>query len=261
MIRFVDSQNAKNDYLTACKFDDVYGALNSFLFRIHSIDNQAMFWNVYNSEDKLCGNLSFINETFTLCAENDDCNEEVAQFVDFWGNFSFINCNFCNAKSLYSKISTPIKLSSNEILYTSSPFDTSNISVELCKDIELYSVYCLFKECFPEKFSDLEFTDFNFDMNYRLRHGESFLFGINCDGILVSALEVICKSGGNVILGSLATHKDYRNRGIASSLLKLVCNQFAGSNVYIFADNEQLSEFYKKIGFKKHSEWAEFTRA
>ncbi len=261
MIRFVDNKNAEKDYLKACRFDNVYGAINSYLFRIYSLDNQGMFWNIYNSKEELCGNLSFANDTFTLCAESDEISEEVAHFVDFWCDFSFVNFNMCKVKSLYTKITTHHKLLFGEILYANNCFNTDGISGELCKEIKLYDVFCLFKDNFPEKFSNLEFSSFNYDMNYRLRHGESFLYGIECDGVLVSALEVMCKFDSSVVLGSLATHKDYRNRGFASFLLQLVTNQFTDSNVYIFADKEELSQFYKKIGFKKHSEWAQLTRA
>ena len=257
MIRFVDSKNSERDYLSACKFDKVYGSINAFLYKSHSTDKQAMFWNIYDSNDILCGNLSFTNNTFTLCTENDNSIEEVAQFVDFWENFSSISCNLCNVKNLDRFINTPSKITFGEVLYFNCTSDADDISVDICKDIELYDVFSLFKENFPEKISDLDFFTFNYDMNYRLRHGESFLYGIKCDGILVSALEVMCKFDNSVLLGCLATKKEYRNRGFASSLLKFATTQFSGSNVYIFADNEELSKFYKKLGFKKHSEWAE----
>lgn len=261
MIRFVDNQNAEKDYQTACNFDDVYGTINAYLFRIHSSDKQALFWNVYDTNKSLCGNLSFVNDTFTLCVEDDKCNEEIAHFIDFWGNFSFVNFNFCKVNKLYGKEITSVKLSNGEILSAKCHFNTDDISAELCKDISLYDAFCLFKDSFPEKFNNLQFSTFNYDMNYRLRHNESFLYGIKYNGILASVLEVMCRFDNSVVLGSLATHKDYRNRGFASSLLKMVTRQFADSNVYIFADNEQLSDLYKKIGFKKYSEWAQLTLA
>ncbi len=259
MIRFVDSKNAEKDYLSACKFDKVYGTKNGYLYRTHLSDNLAMFWNIYDSNERLCGNLSFSNGTFTLCTKNDETSEEVARFVDFWGNFNHLSFNSCNANSLYKFINTSNILASGEILYIDYRLDMNDISVEICKDLELYDVFALFKGNFPEKFIDSDFSSFNYDMNYRLRHGESYLYGVRCDGVLASVLEVMCRFDNNVLLGCLATQKSYRNMGLASSLLKFATNQFPDSNVYIFADNEDLSKFYKKIGFKKHSEWAQLT--
>lgn len=259
MIRFVDNEILENEYFSACDFDNVYGTINSFMYRIHSQNRTGFFWNIYDCEESLCGNLCFVNDTFNLCIKAEKDVEELAQFIDFWGNFKFLNYNNCNVKNLDKLVLTPINTAFGEILNGTEYQNPISFTGEICKDINLYDVFCLFKESFPGKMKNLDFSDFNYDMNCRIRKQQSFIFGIKKDGVLASAIEIMCLSPKSTIIGCLATSKEYRSMGYASSLLQFVSKEFSRSTLYVFADNDKVAQFYKKIGFEKSAAWAQLT--
>ena len=98
-------------------------------------------------------------------------------------------------------------------------------------------------------------------MNFRLRKQLSTLYGIVKDETLASALEVMCRSEDNMVLGCLATDKKHREKGFASSLLCSLFDDFPNSSVYVFAENDSVKNFYKKLGFKEYAVWAQITPA
>ena len=83
MIRFVDNEDLRNEYFSACDFDNVYGTINAFLYRIHSQSQTGLFWNIYDLDESLCGNLCFVNDAFNLCIKAEKDIEEIAQFINF----------------------------------------------------------------------------------------------------------------------------------------------------------------------------------
>ena len=261
MIRFVDSEKIEIDYQKACDFDSVFGSINAFLYKKSLKNNSDFFWTIYSEDDELLGNLSFVNDTFTVCVKNDFCAEELAQFIDFWGNFASISYNICNVTSLYEHLSLPCISACGKVLSKKCDNRTKDIPINICKDINLYSVFCLFKDSFPEKLENVSFDNFNYDMNSRIRKGQSILYGVVLDGVLASALEIMCTYKENIILGCLATDKEQRSKGLASSLLNFVSNDFSNSTLFVFAENDTISRFYKKLGFEDYAVWAELTPA
>ncbi len=257
MIRYIDEESLEKDYITACNYDKIYGTMNASLYRLYSKNNLGMFWNLYNETNALCGNLSFVNNTFTLCLNDESCITEVAKFIDFWGNFNFIKCNYCNATKLYNLIEKSCKLAYGDIL-TYKRDDICHFQSNIfCKDIDTYSTFEILSGCFPQEMSFVDFQTFNYEMNYRIRKGESFLFGLKKADSVVSVAEILCINDETVIIGFLATRKESRKQGFASSLLRCILSEFSNKNVFILADNEKLSAFYKKIGFDNFTAWAQ----
>ena len=261
MIRFVDDKKLESDYLKACSFDKVFGTINAFMFKKRLSQDFEFFWNLYNDEGELSGNLSFVNDTFTICAKDDFCSEELAKFIEFWGNFDCISYNMCNVSSLDRYISPSCYLAFGNILSKPTALSSPVNYNEICKDIDLYSIYCLFKESFPKKFGKVSFESFNYDINYRIRRQQSFIYGIVKDDILASALEVMCSFDDNVVLGCLATNEKHRKKGLATSLLGHLDVDFPSSTVFVFAEDDLVTQFYKKLGFTNHAVWAQLTPA
>lgn len=257
MIRYVDEESLEIDHTIACECDKIYGMINASLYRLYSKNNLGMFWNIYSEDNVLCGNLSFVNDTFTMCLNNESCIPEVAKFLDFWGNFKFIKCNYCNATKLYNLIEKPCNLAYGDILLSNDVKNCQSASNLICKDIDTYAAFEILRDSFAKETSSIDFDDFNYEMNYRIRKGESFIFGLKKDDLVVSVAEILSISDDSVIVGFLATRKEHRDLGYASSLLKGILSEFSNKNVFIFADNDELSAFYKKIGFNNFSVWAQ----
>ena len=146
MIRYVDEESLEKDYTTACNYDKIYGTMNASLYRLYSKTSLGMFWNLYNETNALCGNLSFINNTFTLCLNDERCITEVAKFIDFWGNFNFIKCNYCNAIKLYNLIEKTSKFAYGDVLLHKCDDICQFQSNLLCKDVNIYTAFEILSE-------------------------------------------------------------------------------------------------------------------
>lgn len=258
MIRFVDNKTAEKEYANACLYDNVYGTINLSLYRLyHDQGLGGMFWNIFDADSNLVGNLSFVNDTFTICVKDEKCTDEVAEFINFWHSFSNIKYDYRKLKKLYSRIDKRLKLTFGDTFCFSCAHKSSDSSAKICKVDDIYSFFSLMCAAFPESMSDTDFSSFKYDMLLRMRRNESLIFGVVKDGMLASAVEVMSISDRNVVIGALATDEKYRKRGFASSLLNNVADEFKDKTCYIQAADANLSRFYSSLGFKKYSEWAQ----
>ena len=256
MLRFVEGEELERDYFKACTFDKVFGTINAFLYRINIAGSANLFWNLYGENYELIGNLSYANDTFTICAKDDSCSREISHFVVFWDRYTFVSYNRCKVKELEENYLRGHVLNYGKIMKRSVKRDIVPVFDDVCKDVNLHSVYDLFAEYFPDDFVHFLHDLFVSDMNYRIRKKESSVYSIVKDGKLASALEIMCRYKKSVVLGTLATHEKHRGKGFASSLLNTALNDYSKSTVYILAENDSAEQLYKKLGFTYHAEWA-----
>ncbi len=116
-----------------------------------------------------------------------------------------------------------------------------NEEIEL--DPTLDEVYNILKTAF-----DIEYEPWYADMSHRIRHNVA-----KARKLGDSALIIQHDINGEALLSQIATIPESRRRGNASRLIKAVCGELSGSEVYLLCDNE-LSSFYRKLGFLKTAE-------
>jgi predicted GNAT family acetyltransferase len=56
----------------------------------------------------------------------------------------------------------------------------------------------------------------------------------------------------NAYIVDVWTHSDYRRRGIATTMMKMLLSKLDGQHVYLVTDDQ--TEFYETLGFKKQPE-------
>lgn len=120
--------------------------------------------------------------------------------------------------------------------------------------------YDVLKEAKSEDFIVPDYNNFLSDITYRKNRNRCALFGQNFCTSLASVCMSVCECDGAAIIGCVATHPNYRNRGLCSTTVNRAASLLLLDNkdVYIFPQNDKAFNIYKKIGFKKICEYTEY---
>ncbi len=97
-----------------------------------------------------------------------------------------------------------------------------------------------------------EFEPWFADISRRINVGTADMRYIEKDGKIVATASLVHIGGDRAILGAVATDKEYRKQGLASSLI----NSFGDKTVYLRC-LPFLNPFYQNLGFKSVDVWAE----
>ena len=90
-----------------------------------------------------------------------------------------------------------------------------------------------------------EFDAWFADICHRVNKGTADMRFIRRDGKIVSTASLLHIAGDKAVLGAVATDKDYRGQGLASSLV----NSFGGYKIYLRC-LPALNSFYERLGYK-----------
>lgn len=74
---------------------------------------------------------------------------------------------------------------------------------------------------------------------------------------LLSVASTTAENSQSAMIVGVCTHKDYRNQGLASKVMKALVNEVLKEKNYVclFYDNPNAGKLYKKIGFKDIGLW------
>lgn len=187
----------------------------------------------------LCG----LNGSLVL-SESGKCGyEELAEFLAFTG-FGELFCSESAGKGLAGLL--PCRCRRANIMRFEGGGKPCGI-VE--KDPPLDNVYKVLKTAF-----DIEFEPWYLDMSHRVRHGVSAFRMLNG-----SVLAIQHDLNGEALLSQVATIPENRRQGNARRLISAVCAELLESAVYVVCEDE-LSEFYRKIGFRRTGGACRFSR-
>lgn len=131
-----------------------------------------------------------------------------------------------------------------------SPPDVNNMPY-------LPSVYTLLQEYF-EGISP--FDAWYPDASHRIRHDCSHAACITEGEQVISTAMTVAETESAAIIGQVATHPDYRRKGLAGKCIKSLIAICKGKSLYILPLNENAHHLYEKLGFKDHSSWMELTK-
>ena len=98
-------------------------------------------------------------------------------------------------------------------------------------------------------FSLCPFDAFYADMHHRHRRGLATMLTYEREGRAVSTGMIIAQNGTARLLGQLATHPNWRQRGYARKVIRGLLSLPGPNNSYVFARRKALQEFYEKCGF------------
>ncbi|MBQ8683336.1 MAG: GNAT family N-acetyltransferase [Clostridia bacterium] len=127
----------------------------------------------------------------------------------------------------------------------------------LCRTPSLPGVYALLQQCFTEI---SPFEAWYPDVSHRVRHGCCMLSCAQDNDRIVSTAMTVAQADGHALLGQVATHPDYRCRGLAAACLNDLISRWQGDHLYIVPATEAAEKLYKKLGFCPGDTWAELIR-
>lgn len=105
-----------------------------------------------------------------------------------------------------------------------------------------------------------EFNAWYPDASHRVRHDCCHVSCVLDKDMVISTAMTVAETDSAVIIGQVATHPDYRRKGLAERCVKSLIYKCKGKQLYILPLNENARQLYNKIGFRDHSEWIEFTK-
>jgi predicted GNAT family acetyltransferase len=89
------------------------------------------------------------------------------------------------------------------------------------------------------------------DVTFRNNRGKLTVAATAVDGELASSVMTVSETENAVILGAVATHPDYRKRGLSREIARTVATRLRrqGKRVYVLSASEANTRFYQHSGF------------
>lgn len=242
MIKFIDNFSDCSRFPHS---DDVFFQRIYSDFRTESVFDDASFY-ANTVGGNLLAVISKIKGSVTVSADKNADFKEISEFLKVIG-YSSILCDkefsdcFDGAKTCGKiLVATPDEKTfckANE-LYTENLKDVFNLIVNA------FEIQVNFDEWFA-------------DMSHKLRHKGARLFGIYSDKSLISAAFSMFETEKSAVISSFATDKEKRCQGYGEMLLKTLLSENQGKNVYVFTENTDVENWYKKFGFTDYKGWSE----
>ena len=90
-----------------------------------------------------------------------------------------------------------------------------------------------------------------------LESGTSRRYIVEMDGRIVSTAASTAESSDMAMIIGVATHKDYRKRGLASKVVSKLCSDLlaSGRTPCLFYDNPEAGKIYNRLGFREIGKW------
>lgn len=148
---------------------------------------------------------------------------------------------------------------SGVILKKSEPFENVDESINF--DVpDIKEVYNLIVSCADENFVPPPFDDFYVDVNHKLRHNATRMYGVYDGTKLVAMAMTVAESSNGAVLGAVSCHPDYRKHGYGSTVVKYISNRLIAENktVYLHRAKNANQSFYNNLGFEQCGSWQEY---
>ena len=209
------------------------------------------FW-VQETESKLTSAISRFEDKFSLYLTDSSDLEELSAFLRFQGAGA-VMC----AREFSLDIKADRVIEGQVLRYNGERYNS---------ELELYSpgikpFYELLQSCASDIFIVPEYMTFLSDVTHRHNLGKCTILGTDIDGALASGVMTVSETetSSAVILGAVATHPDFRRRGLSRELVRTLASQInaRGREAYVFSASEANTRFYQNSGFAICAEFTE----
>lgn len=208
------------------------------------------YW-VQETEGKTVSTVSRFEDKFSLYLTEDSDLEEVAAFLRFQGAGAVMT------DSRYALDLTSGQVISGQVLrYAGEQYNS---------ELEIYSpeikpLYALLKSCESEIFRVPEYMSFLSDVTHRHNLNKCTIMATDIDDALASAVMTVSETESAAILGAVATHPDFRRRGLSRELVRTLASRITsqGRAAYVFSASEANTRFYQNSGFEICAGFTEF---
>lgn len=200
------------------------------------------FWAQEN-DGVIAAAISRFEDKFSLWLTDGSDLDEIAAFLRFQGAGS---CLYNAAFPLPFSAEIPA-ISGQVMEYTGDDY---------ISDTEIYkpgfkALYSLLKACESPIFMVPEYMMFLSDLTHRDNRGKLHLAATAVEGVPASCVMTVSETECAAILGAVATHPDYRRRGLSRELVRTLATRLRreGRRVFVLSASEANTRFYINSGF------------
>lgn len=207
------------------------------------------FW-AQECEGEFVSAISRFEDKFSLYLTDGSDIEEIAAFLSFQGAGSVMfNSRYSMELNSVKEISGDVLVYKGDIYISDKEISTPDFK----------SLYDLLKSCESDIFIVPEYLMFLSDVTYRSNLGKCTVIGAEIDGRLASSVMTVSETDSSVILGAVATHPDFRRRGLSRELVRALASRITaqGRDVFVFSASESNTRFYLGSGFEISSGFKE----
>ena len=244
---------AEKDSFTAFRTDDPFYTRILSLYESYG-EGYAFtgFW-VQETEGKTVSAISRFEDKFSLYLTEDSDLEEVAAFLRFQG-----------AGAVMTDSRYVLDLESEQVIngqvlrYAGEYYNSES---ELYTP-EIKSLYALLQSCESDIFRVPEYMSFLSDVTHRRNLNKCAIMATDVGGALASAVMTVSETESAAILGAVATHPDFRRRGLSRELVKTLASQITsqGRAAYVFSASVANTRFYQNSGFEICADFTELIK-
>lgn len=254
MIKIIDDEfNSFKEFKSFCKNDSfgtrIYSHFLAYGYELNFVD----FWVEFR-EDAIVSAIVSLDGDCVLCLSDLSDFSEISQFVSF---MSFKTVTFdMKYKEFFMFFEG--QYSCGDILKYNKNVNFSPEYKVVTPDLNDY--YMLLKSCESEDFFVPEKMTFLSDTVRRINKGLCEICGIYYDEKLVSCAMTVSQTDFSVILGAVATDKNYRKRGFGGCAVRALAERFVDlENVYIYTTIKRNTCFYENHNFYVDGRWVKYT--
>ena len=110
----------------------------------------------------------------------------------------------------------------------------------------------MLQSCASDIFIVPEYMSFLSDVTHRLNLGKCTILAVDIDGRLASSVMTVSETEKAAIIGAVATHPDFRRRGLSRELVRTLASRIRaqGREAFVFSASEANTRFYVNSGFE-----------
>lgn len=212
-----------DSFLSFCE-NNIIGAVLYTRLKAYSTKSDILFWYSEN-EGKINGVCSLFDGAFTYFCSHKEQEDEFIIFSEIIG-----------AKEITSAGRFILKYDKK-----------APITAEIITGENLRFIFPVIFEKNSQR--DSFFDSWYTDVSHKLRHGLIHGYGIFEDNKCLSCALTSGETPRLSVISSVATLKQYRKRGYGERCVTSLASSLSG-DVYLMTNDEKISNYYKKIGFK-----------
>lgn len=233
MLKLIDGISSL-DFLPADPFSAVITAMAS------TYGTDYGFARFYVQDNRAA--LSIVDGNVNIFASADADIDEIREFLNVVG-YSSVR----GEKGVIDRLGLDIADSSYIVEYAGKSVPAPAGFTDSREPREIYSLLTL------SGFDMGDFNAFSQDVCIRLNKGTASFGGIAEDELYCCCFRLF-EGSKSILLGAVATHPDFRGRGLASSLVPYMADSKKPS--FLFTRNDALLDFYINCGFEEKGRWA-----
>ena len=210
------------------------------------------FW-VQETEGKTVSAISRFEDKFSLYLTEDSDLEEVAAFLRFQGAGAVMTDSRYTLELMSEQV-----IKGQVLRYAGEHYNSES---ELYTP-EIKSLYALLQSCESDIFRVPEYMSFLSDVTHRRNLNKCAIMATDVGGALASAVMTVSETESAAILGAVATHPDFRRRGLSRELVKTLASQITsqGRAAYVFSASVANTRFYQNSGFEICADFTELIK-